>query len=159
MSEQKLLPAVDDRRMLQKLSKAQACGYHFMTYGEWIGPAHWLVNETSACDACILRIAKERNGEWLLPALVDIADRSQGQMVKLESPISCESHLLAQEEQQCTGLAYWRASGYAWCDECIMDCLERTPDNRTWLTPALEDIAQRKETGNADRATYADGRY
>lgn len=143
MNELKLLPVVDDRTELNKLDKVQACGYCPMTRSAWTGPAWWLVNDTSACDACILLIAREHNGEWLLPALVDIADRHQGQMAKLETPIPCELHLLCQEEQRCMGLAHWRASGFAECDEHIVRCLELHPDSRECLTPALEDIRAR----------------
>lgn len=32
----------------------------------------------------------------------------------------------------------------ATCDECIMTLLERLPDNREWLAPALADIRQRR---------------
>lgn len=134
---------VDNRTEPKKLDKVQACGYCLISRGAWTGPAYWLVNDTSACDGCILYIASERNGEWLLPALVDIADRYQGQMTKLETPIPCEMHLLAQEEQRCTGLAHWRASGFAECDECIVNNLERHPDSREVLAPALDDIRER----------------
>lgn len=142
----KPLDVVDNRTELEKLDKVQACGYCLMARGEWTGPvAHWLVNETSACDADILRIAKERNGEWLLPALVDIAERNVGQMVKLETPIPCELHLICQEEQKCAALAHWRASGFAECDECISQCLALHPDSYECLAPALADIQSRQE--------------
>lgn len=144
MSEQKLLPVVGTERQLLRLEAIYVCGYHAATFGEWGQPtAHWLVNETSACDDCILQIAREHNGEWLLDALVDIADRNQGQMVKLEIPVQCETGLLAQEEYLCSGLAHWRASGFAECDEHIIQCLEWHPDSRESLALALTDLRER----------------
>lgn len=67
-------------------------------------------------------------------------------LVKLQTPCECEIHELVQEEQKCTGMAYW-AYGFdrltATCDECISNMLERLPDNREWLAPALADIRKR----------------
>lgn len=120
-------------------------------------PAHWAVNDMPVCDACIRRIASERNGEWLLDALVDIADRHQGQMTKIE-PTRCEMGLLSQHEQ-CAGTAYWRASGYAECDEHIMQCVEWHPDSRETLTEALADIRERHlKTGSRVRILTGDER-
>ena len=148
----------DDRTELKKLEVIQACGYCLMERGEWTGPnSHWLINATSACDGCILRIASAHNGEWLLDALVDIAQRHQGEMVKLETPVPCELHLLCQEEQRCTGVAHWRASGYAECDEHIMQCVEWHPDSRETLVEALADIRERHlKTGASVRILVGD---
>lgn len=138
----KPLSGVGDRTELKKLGVIQACGYCLMERSEWTGPnSHWLINDTSACDACIRRIASTRNGEWLLPALVDIADRHLLEMIKIE-PTRCEMGLLAQHEQ-CTGVAHWRASGFAECDEHIMQCVEWHPDSRETLVEALADIRER----------------
>lgn len=64
-------------------------------------------------------------------------------LVKLETPEPCKVHLLAQEEQQCAGLAHWTLGNTAMCDKCVLALLEQTPDNREWLAPALADIRQR----------------
>lgn len=109
-----------------------------------IDPATWL-SQHGMCQGCYTAI------------MADVARSNVGQMVKLESPVPCESHLLAQEERQCTGQAYWLASGYAWCDKCIVDCLERTPDNRGWLKLALDDIKGRRlKEGARVRIQYGD---
>lgn len=128
---------------IRKLKETHHCGCCLTAEEKWTGPvAHWLVNGTSACDACIRRIASERNGEWLLDALVDIADRHLLEMTKIE-PTRCEMGLLSQHEQ-CAGVAHWRASGYAECDEHIMQCVEWHPDSRELLTEALADIRERR---------------
>jgi len=62
---------------------------------------------------------------------------------KLREPVPCEIHLQANEPQRCAGLAHWRLNGVATCDECIVNMLERLPDNREWLADVLTDIRER----------------
>lgn len=143
MDKPELKPAIDERRELRKLKTCRLCFYHIMMHNQWNKPALWLVNRYSACDECILRIAREYNGEWLLPALTDIAQRHLGEIVKFETPIDCESHLLVQEDQYCTMFqAHWRIGGFAKCDYCITELLEHQ-DNREWLTKVIDDLSSR----------------
>lgn len=108
-------------------------------------------------DAEILRRANEHNNAALLPALLGIAERNQGQVTKLDTPVPCELHLLAQQEQRCASPAYWRVSGFAECDECLAQCLETHPDSRDWLAEALTDLRERHLTiGARVRIQYGD---
>lgn len=62
-------------------------------------------------------------------------------LVKLYKVQACGVHLMKTGEW--TGPAYWLADGTSICDKCIADMLERLPDNREWLEPALADIRAR----------------
>lgn len=133
---------------LVQLSEPVPCGTHLLVQEEQhcTGLAYWasgVEGLTPLCDECIVGNCTPDNCEWFLLALVDIAERNAGRVIKFEIPVPCEIHLLAQKEQRCTGLASWRVSGFAECDECIVRCLEQHPDSRECLAAALEDIRKR----------------
>lgn len=60
---------------------------------------------------------------------------------KLSKPAACVLHLY--ESGEWTGPAWWVCNGSSLCDEHIIEMLERLPDNREWLAPALADIRER----------------
>lgn len=66
-------------------------------------------------------------------------------LVRMSEPGRCEIvHEMDEESaRRCTGIAYWSTVDVSLCDECITDMLEKLPDNRAWLEPALADIRAR----------------
>src|SRR5258708_7852794 len=59
---------------------------------------------------------------------------------RLEKLVECGVAASIQESQQCDKLAHWSINGRPECDECITSCVERMPDNRSFLAPAMEEI-------------------
>lgn len=106
-------------------------------------------------DRTIEQIREDGDDRWpdgtpyIKDGVCSICERPAGQnhtcLINLETPGPCGMHELMQEPQRCTGLAYW-AGGVVltdMCDECIVNMLEKLPDNRDWLQPALADIRER----------------